>query len=381
MKSATRNILTFLAPVALLASGPTAYAAAPTFNQGDLIVGFRATGGTGADRNVLVNLGNCAGFRDHTVASGALSLGNINTDMQAQFGIGWGSRTDIFWGIAGTPSNTAAFNGDALKTDYASKAEVTAGTLVTGWALSYTNLGLASTTMMGMLGGGAAGGFSQSPASTHNSRLVVQDSTMVNWWSSFQPGGINSPASTSFKVFNGGIEGALAKPLDLFRITTANVAGTYLGTFSISTSGVITYAAPASASGFSSWAATKSLTSANNAPTQDADNDGTNNLLEYVLGGNPLAVDPSILPVQTADATYQYLSFSRSVDSKSDTTQKVQWSTNLATWTDIPVGASSAGAVTVVTHGSSPDTVTVAVPRANAGSNGTLFMRLCVTQP
>jgi len=365
---------------ALLLSASSVLAAPPTFNQGDLIVGFRATGGTGADRNVLVNLGNCAGFRDHTVASGALSLGNINTDMQAQFGIGWGSRTDIFWGIAGTPSNTADFNGDALKTDYASKAEVTAGTLVTGWAISNTNRGLASTTMMGMLGGGATGGFSQSTASTGNSRLVVQDSTTVNGWSSFQSGGINSTASTAFKVFNGGIEGGLAKPLDLFRITTT-AAGTYLGTFSISTSGVITYTAPASASGFSSWAATKSLTSANNAPTQDADNDGTNNLLEYVLGGNPLAVDPSILPVQTADATYQYLSFSRSVDSKSDTTQKVQWSTNLATWTDIPVGASSAGAVTVVTHGSSPDTVTVAVPRANAGSNGTLFMRLTVTQP
>ena len=364
---------------ALLFTASGAFAATPTYNQGDLIVGFRASGGTGADRNVLVNLGSAAGFRDHTVASGNLSLGDINTDMVAQFGPNWASRTDIFWGIACSPSNSADFNGDTAKTVYASKAEVTPGTPVTGWAISVTNRGIASTAMMGMEGYAGSGGFSLSNASSGNARLAVQDSTTVNWWSSFQPGGANSTGSTAFKVFNGGIEGTLAKPLDLFRITSTT-AGTYVGSFSINATGVISYTGPSAGSGYAAWATTMKLTAANNGANQDPDSDGISNLMEYVLGGDPLAASTSILPVQTSDATHIYLSFSRSVASKSDTTQFVQWSTDLSTWTSIPVGSASAGAVNVVTNGSNPETVTVTIPRSNAGAGGRLFTRLQVNQ-
>ena len=231
--------------------------------------------------------------------------------------------------------------------------------------------------MLGMQGGGTSGGFSQSTASATNSRLAVQDSTVSNNWSTYQPGGSNSNATTSFKAFNPTIEGLITRRLDLFR-TAAAGSYTYLGTLSINSSGVVTFTAPAT--GFTSWAASKGLTASNNGTTQDPDHDGTSNLLEYVLGGNPLASDStSTQPVQSSDSNNVYYTFNRSVDSKADTTQKVQWSTDLATWHDIAVGSASSSGITVTPHGSSPETVSVAIPRTNA-AGGRLFVRLSVTK-
>ncbi len=138
--------------------------------------------------------------------------------------------------------------------------------------------------------------------------------------------------------------------------------------------------------GYDSWASDADLTAENNGPLQDPDHDGTANLMEFYLNGNPLASDPAILPARELDATYLMLTFSRRDDAEADVaTQAVQYGSNLSGWTGVPIGAVSAGAdvngviVDVAENGDSPDTITVRIPRALAPS-GTLFGRLQISR-
>ncbi len=139
--------------------------------------------------------------------------------------------------------------------------------------------------------------------------------------------------------------------------------------------------------GFSSWAEANGLTAGvNDGPTQDPDNDSIPNLLEYVLGGNPLAANRGILPVATVTPTNFVFTFTRSDASESDAPQTFQWSTGLQTWNDVAIGAASSGpdaqgaTVTVVENAEAADQITVTVPRTNAAS-GRIFGRLRVQTP
>ncbi len=116
----------------------------------------------------------------------------------------------------------------------------------------------------------------------------------------------------------------------------------------------------------------------------DADNDGIRNGLEYILGGNPNASDAVIVPASEVTDTQFVFTFSRSDESEADTELVFQWSSDLAGWNDVPVGAanSTTGGVTVevAENGGDPDTITVRVPRSNA-AGGKLFGRLSATKP
>jgi autotransporter-associated beta strand protein len=147
------------------------------------------------------------------------------------------------------------------------------------------------------------------------------------------------------------------------------------------TTGTLSLAVASSSGGYSSWATTNGLTSGNNGINQDPDSDGISNILEYVLGGNPLSSSSSILPTQSIVGSNLVLTYSRSDESEADTVQTIEISTDLTNWTTFATpGATSAGTVTVTENGSSADTVSTAIPLSNA-SNGKLFARLKVTQP
>ncbi|MEO5914382.1 MAG: autotransporter-associated beta strand repeat-containing protein [Luteolibacter sp.] len=145
----------------------------------------------------------------------------------------------------------------------------------------------------------------------------------------------------------------------------------------------------ATPAGYASWAVAKGLTAGvNDGVNQDPDFDGIANLLEYVLGGLPIGAgssNTSILPTSSLTTTDLVVSFKRSDLSESDTTLKVQWSTNLGTWgapDEVTIGATSAGIATVTEDSPSVDldTVSVAVPRTNA-AGGKLFARVIATKP
>lgn len=130
---------------------------------------------------------------------------------------------------------------------------------------------------------------------------------------------------------------------------------------------------------------------ANAGANDDPDFDGIGNLMEYVLGGLPIGAgssDNSILPTQTLpDASTLRFTFHRSDLSEVDTTQKVQISTDLGTWTDVAtagtttaLSSTALGATATVTENSPTadlDTVIVNIPRSNE-VGGKLFARLIV---
>lgn len=136
--------------------------------------------------------------------------------------------------------------------------------------------------------------------------------------------------------------------------------------------------------GFEDWAAANGLTAGvDDGPAQDPDFDGVPNLLEFVLGGDPLASDSTVLPQATITPDDFVFTFSRSDDSEAEVALTFEWSTSLETWNDVPLGTSSSGpdgnGVAVEIDEGDPaeadDAITVRVPRTNA-SGDQLFGRL-----
>lgn len=141
---------------------------------------------------------------------------------------------------------------------------------------------------------------------------------------------------------------------------------------------------------YSRWAsdAVNGLTvGVDDGPTQDPDHDGISNLMEYVLGGVPAgagAANLTILPTQTLTATDLVLTFHRSDLSEGDTTQVVEWSTDLKAWAEFAtigaVDALSAVDLTEDAPTAALDTVVVAIPRVDHALGGKLYARLKVTK-
>ena len=105
----------------------------------------------------------------------------------------------------------------------------------------------------------------------------------------------------------------------------------------------------------------------------DPDSDGITNLMEFVIGGSPVVSSQSILPTIATVGTNLVLSYARSDESESATTQGGQWSTDLTNWNDVtPVLGNE--------NGAAADAMSITVPKSNA-VNGKLFLRLSVEMP
>ncbi|MFC7335900.1 lamin tail domain-containing protein [Haloferula chungangensis] len=143
---------------------------------------------------------------------------------------------------------------------------------------------------------------------------------------------------------------------------------------------------------YDAWASNAGLTSGvNDGAEDDAENDGSGdgiaNVLEFLLDGDPLAVDPSILPSVSVDATDFIFVFNRREDSIGTVTANFQWSTDLSfpethdvLITQDGSSADENGVVVSIDEESTPDTVTVRVPRSNA-TGGRIFGRLKASRP
>lgn len=152
-------------------------------------------------------------------------------------------------------------------------------------------------------------------------------------------------------------------------------------------SGTLTVTTGPSASAYDTWASGFSLTGPNAAFDFDFDNDGIDNGLEWILGGNPTTNSAGILPNATTNpAGDLILSFTREEDAIPETTLIVEFGTDLASWPkQATIGGTSSGpdanGVTVnIDTGASPDDVTVTIPASNAPA-GKIFARLKASQP
>lgn len=140
--------------------------------------------------------------------------------------------------------------------------------------------------------------------------------------------------------------------------------------------------------GYDGWASLNALPPASSGPEQNPDGDPFENVLEYQLGGNPLAFDGDLVTA-TEDATHLIFTFERYDLSETDTTLNFRWSTDLSNWNTVLIGAVSspanANGVTVnVTEGGGSnadyDLVVVRLPKTNA-VGGKLFGQLQGTRP
>ena len=149
--------------------------------------------------------------------------------------------------------------------------------------------------------------------------------------------------------------------------------------------GVLSYVADPAAAGFASWIDDFGLALADQDSSDDSDNDGMENLLEFVLNGNPSVSDSSILPDLVVTATDFEFTFNRRDDSLNpETTQTFQYSKDLVTWTDIivPTSSGSVDAATfTITDNGVTDSVKVSIPKTEAAPGTSLFGRLRVSKP
>jgi autotransporter-associated beta strand protein len=104
-------------------------------------------------------------------------------------------------------------------------------------------------------------------------------------------------------------------------------------------------------------------------PTLDFENDGIQNLLEFVLGGNPTTNDSlSIGPSVSTSGTDLVMTFNRTdLSEDQPVTVKVQTSADLVNWTNFAtIGAVSGSGYTVAENGVAADTIIVTIPKAAA---------------
>jgi autotransporter-associated beta strand protein len=115
----------------------------------------------------------------------------------------------------------------------------------------------------------------------------------------------------------------------------------------------------------------------NDGPLADPDRDGISNLLEFTLGGAPMAGSRTILPALTYIGGAWLFEYERSDLSLAPASlQEVEYGSDLTGWTALTIPATSAEPVTI-TPGSPTDHVKVTLPDLGAGG----FVRLKVTQP
>ena len=152
--------------------------------------------------------------------------------------------------------------------------------------------------------------------------------------------------------------------------------------------GTLTVSTGPSASAYDQWATvTYGLSGGNAAFDFDYDNDGLDNGLEWILGGNPTTSSTTKAPMASRNlAGDLVLTFTREETSISESTLKVLIGTDLTTWPkEATVGATTSGpdanGVTVsINDATTPDTVTVTIPATNAVS-GKIFARVKATKP
>ena len=363
MKSVTRNIITLLAPLAFLAMGSTAYATPTTSsNLDDLFIGFHSAG---SDTDYLVDIGPASSF----TASKTISLG-IDTDLGNIFGGGWATDATIKWGIIGSNTDdTLPAGNDASGVVYASRpSSVTTPWSTTGLSTAIVRIqsmqaaynGHASTSSFGV-------GLAQNGVSTASN----------NTYASFQPGGTNATTgasqNSSFARFAPTIEASNASgitaagaKLTLYRVVTGYPAGTAVGTFTIDSSGTVTFTAAPLADYYYSFAGGHSLLGAKTSPTASPAGDGVQNMVKYVLGADPTTGAAQNLPIALVGATTLNYSFPFNSNSIAGFTTAVQYSSDLVHWSAAPAGTVSSGG-----------RYSTVIPLNGATS---LFTRMSVTQ-
>src|SRR5262245_27321115 len=120
MTFATRLRQFALAALAAVTVAPSAQAL--TYTDGDLILGFRATGGQGATKCYEVNIGQASTYAAAANPINVDLSGEISSDLTEIFGSDWSTRSDVYWSVAGVQF-TASVAFPLNRTLFASRGE------------------------------------------------------------------------------------------------------------------------------------------------------------------------------------------------------------------------------------------------------------------
>ncbi len=228
---------------------------------GDLILGFRATGGTGSTSTVMFDLGSSSSLFKNGSSISNVGPSNIGALLSSTYGSDWSTRSDLYWGLASV-NDTSNFTsgttaGDPHRTAYISAAQ--SGTITPGTdtsvdpAISSPGFSPTASAIMSLKNTFA------SIDTTGTGSAVA--GTGANTWASANVGDPNaSSGATALNSFGLGFgiegsfaSGASATGLDLYRVLMTSGAPspaspTYQGTFTIDgTTGNVSFASAVTA--------------------------------------------------------------------------------------------------------------------------------------
>jgi hypothetical protein len=226
--------------------------AALNYDEGDLVMAFRATGGTGAATNYLLNLGSKAQFIGAAqIITLNAQLGNFKADLEALFTAGWQTRVDFFWSISGVHKSTVGvFAANTMfmtksRGDTLASADVAGSTAWTAPSTFGAGSPAGKVLELGLRYELGNGGIQPtgSTESTNSLLALIQPEGVTQSYRSYMPGGLNTAQSTAFGFFGGAstIEGLTSLGLDLYTLTPGAGTGNYEGSFALSPTGTVTF--------------------------------------------------------------------------------------------------------------------------------------------
>ena len=198
-------------------------------NLGDLILGFRATGGQGQNVNLEVNLGSVAQFQGQAAGTTLLISRLSAADLAATYGAGWATRTDLFWGIIGTAVRISGGpGGSPVGTLWATNAEPVGGTQSVAWTPGSRGAHFNASSVIEAVLLGSPGSLNGVAATTNSATAAAVNATLpgsFGYQDTFQPG-------VSFAFFNPSIDNSVKADgsgfavSDLYEVQTGAAAST-----------------------------------------------------------------------------------------------------------------------------------------------------------
>lgn len=215
----------------------------------DLIIGFHASGGTGATTNLEVDLGSVGNLFSVGLNS-TVTFSNLNvSDLIANYGAGWASRSDLTWGVIAAdsaqngilgPNNTPARTIWATSATTAGGSEITAAGTAAPWARQPGSTQQAGNAAVGTV----YSGFSSGTVGANSSSITLATGNSQSWTSAK-----DTSTGVAFSVLNPNTQfeqttntGGGQVFADLYELRPGSSGnGTLLGSFALSNAGVLTY--------------------------------------------------------------------------------------------------------------------------------------------
>ncbi len=212
-------------------------------NLGDLVLGFRATGGQGQNVNLEVNLGSVAQFQSQPAGTTLVLSRLAVNDLIATYGASWATRSDLFWGIVGTTGRVSAFGSTPIGTLWATNAEPTVGTQSLAWTPDSRGAQFNASSNIEALLFGAPGSVSGATPTPNSTNSAAINATLAGSYTSQD----TVQSGVSFGFFNPSIDNTVKADVsgyavsDLYEVRVGAASSTYLGSFGLQANGTLTF--------------------------------------------------------------------------------------------------------------------------------------------